>query len=135
MEAQDLSEIVEDMRHQVIDDLVDDCMPPRSPTPTSGSAEELQAAGASTKLGLDVPVAAWAEEEGVDEDEIRERLYKAVGRVHGREGGAVRPRDDAPIEKQVLLQTIDAQVARAPADARASALGRRASAATPSATR
>jgi preprotein translocase subunit SecA len=30
MEAEDLSEIAEDMRHQVIDDLIDAYMPPKT---------------------------------------------------------------------------------------------------------
>ncbi len=64
MEAEDLSEIVQDMRHQVIDDLVDEYMPPK--TYADQWDTEALAAAVKDQLGIDVPVADWADEEGVD---------------------------------------------------------------------
>ena len=107
MEAADIAEIAEDMRHQVVDDLVDLCIPARS------YADQWDGAGLKTasaeKLGIDVPVTDWAEEEGVDAEEIRERLYKASDEMMAKKTEAFGPETMRTIEKQVLLQTIDAK--------------------------
>ena len=105
MEAADLSEIVEDMRHQVIDDLVDTHMPPKSYADqwdTDGLA-----AAVREKLGMDVAVGDWAEEEGVDQDEVRERLYRKSNDVMAEKTEQFGPENMRSIEKQVLLQIID----------------------------
>ena len=107
MEAKDLSEIVADMRHQVIEDLVATHIPPKAYADqwdTEGLyAQSLQ------KLGIDVPVMKWAEEEGVDDEIIRERLEKASDELMARKTEAFGPETMKSIEKQVLLQTIDAK--------------------------
>jgi preprotein translocase subunit SecA len=107
MEAQDLSEIVEDMRHQVIDDLVDTHMPPRAYA-DQWEAEEMKAALVE-KVGIEADVPAWADEEGVDQDEVRDRLYKAAGAFMADKAAQFGPETMRSIEKQVLLQTIDAK--------------------------
>ncbi len=105
MEAEDLNEIVHDMRQQVIDDLVEQYMPQRSYA-DQWQTEELQA-DVRKKLGIDVPVPAWAAEEGVDDHDIRERLYKASDAYMGEKADAFGPENMRMIEKQILLQTID----------------------------
>ncbi len=105
MEAEDLSEITTDMRHQVIDDLVTLYMPPKSYA-DQWDGEGLQAAVAEN-LGLDLPVADWTEEEGVDDDDIRERLEKASDEHMAKKAVDFGPENLRTIEKQVLLETID----------------------------
>ncbi len=105
MEAQDLSDIVQDMRHEVIDDLLDRYMPEGS-YPEQWDTEGLYAA-AMEHLGIDVPVIAWAREEGVDDEVIRERLVKAADEFMAQKAAAFGPETMRQIEKQVLLQTID----------------------------
>jgi preprotein translocase subunit SecA len=68
---------------------------------------EALAAEARDKLGLDVPVEEWAAEEGVDDDDIRERLYKASDEFMAQKAAAFGLETMRNIEKQVLLQTID----------------------------
>jgi preprotein translocase subunit SecA len=68
MEADDLAEITQDMRHQVIDDLVTQFMPPKSYA-DQWDVESLQAALVEN-LGVDAPVVKWAAQEGVDDDTI-----------------------------------------------------------------
>jgi len=58
-------------------------------------------------LGLDVPVMAWAEEEGVDDEVIRERLCDAADEMMATKAAQFGPDTMRTIEKQVLLQTID----------------------------
>lgn len=105
MESQDQSEIVQDMRYQVIDDLVDTYMPPKSYA-DQWDTEGLYAA-AIQDLGVDVPVMKWADEEGVDNDIIRERLEEASDKLMAEKEEAFGSETMRNIEKQLLLQTID----------------------------
>jgi preprotein translocase subunit SecA len=105
MEAEDLSEVVADMRHQVIDDLV------ATHIPAKAYAEQWDVDGLQAKVkesfNLDLPVPAWAEEEGVDDEIITERLTEAVDRMMAEKAEKYGPDTMRTIEKQVLLQTID----------------------------
>jgi preprotein translocase subunit SecA len=107
MEAKDLSEVTKDMRDQVIDDLVDQYMPPKTYA-DQWDTEGLYAATIE-QLGLDVPVIAWADEEGVDDDSIRERLEEAADQYMAEKTEAFGDETMRNVEKQLLLQTIDAK--------------------------
>ena len=105
MEASDLSDVVGDMRAQVIDDLVHEHMPPKS------YADQWNTQGlyadVITTLGIDVPVMQWADEEGVDDDDIRARLEEASDKHMVEKAEAFGADTMRNIEKQILLQTID----------------------------
>ncbi|MVO16561.1 preprotein translocase subunit SecA [Parasedimentitalea huanghaiensis] len=105
MAAADLSDIVGDMRHEVIDDLLDVHMPPK--TYADQWDTEALHDQALEKLGIDVPVVDWAAEEGVDDEEIRERLIKESDELMAKKASAFGPENMRNIEKQILLQTID----------------------------
>ncbi|MDA5556885.1 preprotein translocase subunit SecA [Shimia sp. MMG029] len=107
MEAADLSEIVQDMRHEVIDDLVERHLPPKTYA-DQWDTEGLYAASIE-HLGVDVPVIDWADEEGVDDDSMRERLEKAADEMMAAKATSFGPDAMRMIEKQVLLQTIDSK--------------------------
>ncbi|MDW3118079.1 preprotein translocase subunit SecA [Roseovarius pacificus] len=107
MKADDLSEIVRDMRGEVIDDLIDTYMPPKTYA-DQWDTEGLYAA-VIEQLNMDLPVMAWAEEEGVDDDEIVDRLDKAADEMMEQKTEAFGPENMRAIEKQILLQTIDAK--------------------------
>ncbi len=107
METADLSEIVEDMRHQVIDDLVDTYIPPKSYA-DQWDSEGLYAA-VLEKVGIDAGVIGWAEEEGVDAEVIRDRLYKGADEMMAAKAVQFGTENMRSIEKQILLQTIDAK--------------------------
>ena len=107
MEAQDLEEIVQDMRHQVVDDLVDSHLPPKSYA-EQWNAEGLYAATIE-KLGINEPVMAWAKEEGVDQEVMRERIREASDKFMTAKAEAFGAETMRNIEKQLLLQTIDAK--------------------------
>jgi preprotein translocase subunit SecA len=105
MEAEDISDIVEDMRLQVVDDLVDTFMPPKS------YADQWDTEGLATalrdKMRMELPVAEWAAEEGVDQDAMRERISQAATDMMREKAEAFGPDVMRSIEKQVLLQIID----------------------------
>ncbi|WP_127112982.1 preprotein translocase subunit SecA [Shimia sediminis] len=105
MEAEDLSNIAQEMRHEVIADLVDQYMPPKTYA-DQWDTEGLYAA-CIEQLGIDVPVIDWADEEGVDDDVIQERLEKAVDEMMAQKAVSFGPEAMRMVEKQVLLQTID----------------------------
>ncbi|UWP88949.1 preprotein translocase subunit SecA [Aliiroseovarius crassostreae] len=105
MEAEDLSEIVSDMRHQMIDDMVDGYLPPKSYA-DQWDTEGLYAA-VIENLNSDLPVIDWAKEEGVDDDVIRERLCDASDEMMAKKAADFGPENMRSIEKQILLQTID----------------------------
>tara|TARA_R110000765_G_scaffold41766_3_gene88749 strand:- start:18 stop:2714 length:2697 start_codon:yes stop_codon:yes gene_type:complete len=105
MEAADLYEITADMREQVIDDLIEEFMPAKTYA-DQWDAQGFQVAVAE-RLNLDVPVAKWCEEEGVDDDVIRERLVGASDEMMAEKTESFGAENMRNIEKQVLLQAID----------------------------
>ncbi|MBV7380133.1 preprotein translocase subunit SecA [Maritimibacter dapengensis] len=107
MESQDLSDVTQDMRHQVIDDLVSEYMPPKSYA-DQWNTEGLYAA-VLEKLNIDLPVMDWAAEEGTDDDSVREKLQDATDKQMAEKAEAFGPETMRNIEKQILLQTIDAK--------------------------
>ena len=105
MEAKDLSDVVADMRHQVIEDLVDQYLPARSYA-DQWDAQGLYAATIA-QLGLNEPVMKWATEEGVDQADMQTRLIESSDKLMAEKTAAFGPDTMRNIEKQVLLQTID----------------------------
>ena len=105
MESTDVSEVVRDMRHQVVDDLVDQCMPPKT-YPEQWEMELLQEE-AKAKLGIDQPVGTWSEEEDVDDDVVRTRLYQDSDEVLAKKSMEFGGDNMRSLEKQVLLHTLD----------------------------
>ncbi|WP_299844267.1 preprotein translocase subunit SecA [uncultured Jannaschia sp.] len=105
MEAKDIGEIAQDMRHQVVDDLVDQYLPPKTYS-DQWNAQGLYASVIEV-LGIDAPVIAWADEDGVDQEVVRERLYKSTDTLMEEKAEAFGVDQMRQIEKQFLLQTID----------------------------
>ena len=105
MSSDDIEDIVQDMRHQVADDLVDEYMPPKS-YPDQWDTAGLHEAVAR-QMNMDLPLAAWAGEEGVDQDMIRGRIYEASDKLAAEKAEAFGADTMRQVEKQFLLQTID----------------------------
>ncbi|GLQ11720.1 protein translocase subunit SecA [Devosia yakushimensis] len=115
MDAEDVSETVVDMRHDLVETLVGKAIPPRS-YPEQWNTEQLEAA-AKTYLNLDVPVKAWAEEEGIDAEIVTERLVEAADAAAATKetqtlqafeaAGTPNPTVMRQVEKTILLQSID----------------------------
>lgn len=105
MRAEDVSDTVEDMRNQVIDDLVTKHVPEKAYAEQwdlAGLKEEVQ-----KTLDLDLPIVEWGEEEGIADEEIRERIRSASGRYMAAKAAQVGPDLMRQVEKAVLLQTLD----------------------------
>jgi preprotein translocase subunit SecA len=107
MESDEVEEVVQDMRHEVIDDLVDAHIPPKTYADQWDSEGLKQAV--EEKLGLSLPIVEWCDEEGVDDQEIRERLYEKSDEFMQAKADTFGAENLRNVEKQLLLQTMDAK--------------------------
>ncbi|UWQ97401.1 preprotein translocase subunit SecA [Rhodobacteraceae bacterium M385] len=105
MGADDIAEVAKDMRDQVIEDMIDTYMPPKSYA-DQWDVQGLKEA-AQKVLGLDLPIETWADEDGVDQEEAMERLERAADEYMASKAAQFGPEQMRNIEKQILLQTID----------------------------
>ena len=105
MGQDDVSEEVTGYRHAVVDELVTRFIPP------AAYAEQWNSAGlkeqVSNIFGLDLPIADWAQEEGIADEEIKERLLNAVDARSKQKTDELGSDLYRQIEKMVLLQTLD----------------------------
>ncbi|WP_127108971.1 preprotein translocase subunit SecA [Pararhodobacter zhoushanensis] len=103
--AEDLSEIVGDMRHAVIEELIAKHMPSGSYADQwdiEGLAEVLK-----DKLFIEPPLTDWANEDGVDQEVVRDRLIAMSDTMMAEKETAFSSDTMRQVEKQVLLQVID----------------------------
>ena len=105
LEAEHVADVAADMRLQVIDDLVDLNLPPKS-YPDAWDTDGL-AAACRDMLNIELPIADWAAEEGVDQAEIKKRVVEASDKMMAEKTEAFGKPTMETIEKQVLLQSID----------------------------
>lgn len=105
MKGEGLSETVEDMRHEVIEDIVAKHIPEKA-YPEQWDTINLQHEVREV-LNLDLPIVEWANEDGIDEEAIIDRVTDAsdeFAKAKFEEFG-----DDVSkyVEKSVMLQTLD----------------------------
>ena len=105
MDSEDVSETTANMRHEVVDNIISKAIPERSYA-EQWNIEQLEEA-AKTQLNVEVPAKAWAEEEGIDADEIRERLVKIADAFAAAKLERFTPDIMHQVEKSILLQSID----------------------------
>ncbi len=105
MQDDDVSETVTDMRHDVVDHLVSVHVPEKA-FAEQWDIEGLDEAVKET-FGLDLPLAEWAEEEGIADEEIRERLIREVDAAAAKKAVEFGPENMRNVEKWFLLQTLD----------------------------
>lgn len=105
MEASDLSEITTDMRSEVIEDIIHEFMPPNSYA-EQWDTEGLNAA-VIERLGVETQVVEWCNEEGVDDEQISERLLKVTDEQILEKTEQFGAETMRMVEKQLLLQSID----------------------------
>ncbi len=105
MEEDDLSETISDMRHEIIEDMV------RAHIPEKAYAEQWDAQGLREEslkyLNMNVPVEEWAQEEGIANEEIHDRLRRAADQAYALTAAQVGPDIMRQVEKSILLQTLD----------------------------
>jgi preprotein translocase subunit SecA len=105
MSSDTVSAALTEMREDVIADMVARRIPERAFAEQWLSAE--LAEDAKRVLNLDLPIVAWAAEEGMDENGIRERLAQAADAFMADKAQKFGPDLMTFVEKSVLLQTFD----------------------------
>jgi preprotein translocase subunit SecA len=105
MEDQAVGEVVADMRHTVIDDMV------AKHIPENAYPEQWDAIGLREELkrvlGLDLPADEWAKEEGIADEEIFTRVERRADEHMAAKAAQWGPDVIRYIEKSILLQTLD----------------------------
>ena len=105
MDGENIQETVADMRYDMIDDLVSRHIPERAypeQWDTEGLLQEVR-----TLLNVDLPVKEWAEEEGIADEEVKDRLRRAADEIMASKAAKYGPDIMRQVEKAVLLQTLD----------------------------
>jgi preprotein translocase subunit SecA len=105
MEAEDVADTVQDMRHQVLEDLVAKYVPEKAYA-EQWDIEHLHAE-VQRMLNLDLPLVEWAREEGIADQEIRERLIKASDELIAAKAAQYGEPTLRMAEKSLLLQILD----------------------------
>lgn len=105
METDDLNDVIQDMRHDTVKNLVDRHIPEKA------YAEQWDVEGLNDSiletLGLDLPVKDWAAEEGIADEEIKARLIDAADRKMAEKAVRIGPDLMRDIEKRMLLEILD----------------------------
>src|SRR5271168_5194 len=105
MDEKAVADVVGDMRHNVIDDLVAKHVPENAypeQWDTKGLREEIKRV-----LNLDLPVDEWAKEEGIADEEIFSRVERRADEHMAGKVGQWGSDVIRYVEKSILLQTLD----------------------------
>jgi preprotein translocase subunit SecA len=105
MRDEAVDETVAGMRRSVVEDLIAKHIPPNA------YAEQWDIAGLDTALRevltLEVPVKEWAKEEGIADEEMRERIERRADEHMAGKVAKWGPDVMRYVEKSILLQTLD----------------------------
>jgi preprotein translocase subunit SecA len=105
MDGENISETITEMREEVIDDLVTRHIPEKA------YAEQWDVTGlkegVAAFLNLDLPIEEWAAEEGIADDDLRERITKAADEAVEARAERFGPDVMTYVEKSIVLQTLD----------------------------
>ncbi|KQZ33363.1 preprotein translocase subunit SecA [Mesorhizobium sp. Root552] len=105
MDGEGLSEMVAEMRTGVIEEIV------AKGIPENAYPEQWDIDGLKTEvveyLNLDLPIDEWAKEEGIAEDDIRERITEAVNTAARDRAERFGPDVMTYVERSIVLQALD----------------------------
>jgi preprotein translocase subunit SecA len=103
----DLSGIVDEMRRDAISEMVTRCLPPKA------YADQWDVEGlgkeSTTMLGMELPIAEWCAEEGVDADVVLDRVEAAANRRSKEREELLSAPQMRAVEKNFLLRMTDEQ--------------------------
>ncbi len=105
MRGEEIAETIDDMRRDTVNELV------AKHIPENAYAEQWDAAGLRERLreavAIDFPVDEWAKEEGIADEEIRERATTTVDNYYSQKRETYGAEVMNQVEKSVLLRTLD----------------------------
>ncbi|MEQ8321017.1 MAG: preprotein translocase subunit SecA [Rhodospirillales bacterium] len=105
MAADQVAEDIVDMRHQVVADMVSASIPEKA----YADQWDIDRLHEETLriFGVELPVREWASEEGIADQEIRERLTDITDRMMAEKAANIGPDVMRMVEKSLLLQLLD----------------------------
>ena len=105
MNGREIPETIDDMRHDAISELIS------AHIPENAYAEQWNAVGLRERLreavAIDFPVEDWVKEEGIADEEIRDRVNKAADSLYESKRKKYGPEVMDQVEKAVILRTLD----------------------------
>jgi preprotein translocase subunit SecA len=105
MRGEGVTETIDDMRHDTVAELV------AKHIPENAYAEQWDASGLRERLreavAIDFPTDEWAKEEGIADEEIKERVTTTVDTYYGQKREKFGAEITNQVEKSVLLRTLD----------------------------
>ena len=105
MTDEDVSDVIEDFRHQVCEDLIEKHIPKKA------YAEQWDIEGLSESaketLAMEIPFADWAAEEGIADEEMLVKLQASTDEAFTQLTAGIDGSEMQRVEKQLLLQVID----------------------------
>ncbi|HEY8950342.1 MAG TPA: preprotein translocase subunit SecA [Rhizomicrobium sp.] len=105
MGADDVSNEIADFREQIVEDLIARHIPEKA------YAEQWDAPGLHQEVheifDVDLPIVEWTKEEGIADEEVRDRIQKAVDARAAERAANNGPDVMRYVEKAILLQTLD----------------------------
>ncbi|QCU90620.1 preprotein translocase subunit SecA [Thiomicrorhabdus sediminis] len=108
MEADDVTDVVDGLREQVVEQLVATYIPPGSldeQWDVQGAEKAIQ-----EELGADFPLQTWlAEDKSLYEEKLIEKIVAELKALYDEKLSVVDPKTKHHFEKEVLLRTIDRQ--------------------------
>jgi preprotein translocase subunit SecA len=107
MESDDVSDITQEMRNDVIADLVERNMPPGS-LPDQWNTDIMESESERI-LSVKAPISQWAQEEGIGEEDIESRLRDMADQYMATKATNMTPDIMRRVEKALLLQQLDTQ--------------------------
>jgi preprotein translocase subunit SecA len=105
MSARDVAETIADMRNETISEIVAQSVP-QNALPEQWDITGLHAE-CMRLFALDLPLAEWAKEEGIDNEAIEERIVAAADRKMAEKTANYGPELMRMAEKSLLLQLLD----------------------------
>ena len=105
MRGEEIKETIDDMRRDTVAELV------AKHIPENAYAEQWDATGLRERLreavGIDFPTDEWAKEEGIADEEIKERVITTVDTFYGKKRETYTLEVMDQVEKSILLRTLD----------------------------
>jgi preprotein translocase subunit SecA len=105
MNSREVAMTIADMRNETIDEIVNIAIP------DNALSEQWDVTGLHAEclrlLAVDLPLAEWGKEDGVDRDEVRERIMAAADRRMAEKTANAGPELMRMAEKSLLLQLLD----------------------------
>ena len=105
MRAENVHETVEDMRAETLDGVIAAAVPDNA-MPDAWNAKLLHEE-CQRLFGLNLPITDWLKEEGIADQEVRERIWKAIESKMAKKEADYGPELMRMAEKSMLLQVLD----------------------------